>query len=84
MRVRGNLLVTDGPFTESKEWIAGFDVLDCADLDEAVEIARAFLVSEATMGSGCSAPRTRSLTLDRRPRSPNRIAFPSGRREFLR
>lgn len=40
VRVRsGNLLVTDGPFTESKEWIAGFDILECEDLDEAIEIA---------------------------------------------
>ena len=40
VRVRnGELLVTDGPFTESKEWIAGFDVIDCRDLDEAIEIA---------------------------------------------
>ena len=40
VRVRdGELLVTDGPFTESKEWIAGFDVLECADLDAAIEIA---------------------------------------------
>lgn len=40
VRVRsGELLVTDGPFTESKEWIAGFDIIDCRDLDEAIEIA---------------------------------------------
>lgn len=40
VRVRsGELLVTDGPFTESKEWIAGFDILECADLDEAIDIA---------------------------------------------
>jgi hypothetical protein len=40
VRVRGGqLLVTDGPFTESKEWIVGFDVLECADLDEAIEVA---------------------------------------------
>jgi len=40
IRVRsGELLITDGPFTESKEWIAGFAILDCADLDEAIEIA---------------------------------------------
>lgn len=40
VRVRsGELLVTDGPFTESKEWIIGFDILDCDDLDEAIEIA---------------------------------------------
>ena len=40
VRVRGGeLLVTDGPFTESKEWIAGFDVIDCRDLDKAIEVA---------------------------------------------
>lgn len=40
VRVRkGELLVTDGPFTESKEWIAGFDIIDCADLDQAVDYA---------------------------------------------
>jgi hypothetical protein len=36
---RGELLVTDGPFAETKEQIAGFDVLDCSDLDEAIEAA---------------------------------------------
>jgi hypothetical protein len=36
---QGKVLVTDGPFAETKEWIAGFDVLECANLDEAVEIA---------------------------------------------
>ena len=40
VRVReGELLVADGPFAETKEQIAGFDILDCADLDEAIEIA---------------------------------------------
>ena len=40
VRVRdGKLLVTDGPFTESKEWIAGFAILDAPDLDTAIEIA---------------------------------------------
>ena len=40
VRVRsGELLVTDGPFTESKEWIAGLDILECRDLDDAIEIA---------------------------------------------
>ena len=40
VRVRaGELLISDGPFTESKEWIVGFDVLECDDLDEAIEIA---------------------------------------------
>lgn len=40
VRVRGGqLLVTDGPYIEAKEWVAGFDVLECRDLDEAIEVA---------------------------------------------
>ena len=35
----GKVIVTDGPFAETKEWIAGFDVLDCASLEEAVDFA---------------------------------------------
>ncbi|MGH8981442.1 MAG: YciI family protein [Acidimicrobiales bacterium] len=46
VRVRdGDTLVTDGPFVETKEFIGGFDVLDCADLDEAIEIAAKHPVS---------------------------------------
>ncbi|MFI5938392.1 YciI family protein [Actinoplanes sp. NPDC051494] len=42
VRVRGGeLLLTDGPFAETKEVIVGFDLLECADLDEAIEVARA-------------------------------------------
>ena len=42
VRVRGGeLLLSDGPFAETKEWIAGYDLLECADLDEAIEVARA-------------------------------------------
>jgi hypothetical protein len=42
VRVRGGeLLLTDGPFAETKEVIVGFDILECADLDEAIEVARA-------------------------------------------
>ena len=33
------MLVSDGPFAETKEQIAGYDVIECADLDEAIEIA---------------------------------------------
>lgn len=41
VRVRnGALLVSDGPFAETKEVIVGYDLLDCADLDEAIEVAR--------------------------------------------
>ena len=42
VRVRGGeLLLIDGPFAETKEVIVGFDILDCADLDEAIAVARA-------------------------------------------
>ena len=37
----GKVSVTEGPFAETHEWIVGFDVLECADLDEAIEIAAA-------------------------------------------
>jgi hypothetical protein len=36
---RGEVVVADGPFAETKEQIAGFDILECADLDEALEVA---------------------------------------------
>jgi hypothetical protein len=40
VRVRnGEVVVTDGPFTESKEWIAGYDVIEANDLDDAIAIA---------------------------------------------
>jgi hypothetical protein len=40
VRVRSSeLMVSDGPFAETKEQVAGYDVIDCADLDEAIEIA---------------------------------------------
>lgn len=32
-------LVTDGPFAETSEQIAGYDIIECADLDEAIEVA---------------------------------------------
>ncbi|MGA7205223.1 MAG: YciI family protein [Specibacter sp.] len=35
----GELIVSDGPFAETKEWIAGYDVISCDDLDEAIEVA---------------------------------------------
>jgi hypothetical protein len=35
----GDTLTTDGPFAETKEWLAGYYVINCKDLDEATEIA---------------------------------------------
>jgi len=40
VRVRdGDALIADGPFAETKEQVAGYDVIECADLDEAIEVA---------------------------------------------
>jgi hypothetical protein len=35
----GDVLLSDGPFAETKEQIVGYDVIDVADLDEAVYVA---------------------------------------------
>lgn len=35
----GELVVTDGPFTETNELIAGYDVLECDTIEEAIEVA---------------------------------------------
>ena len=40
VRVRdGEVLVSDGPFAETKEQIAGYSVLECASLEEAIEVS---------------------------------------------
>ena len=40
LRVRaGELLVTDGPFAETKEQIAGFEILECRDIEEGLQVA---------------------------------------------
>ena len=36
----GELLVTDGPYLETKEHVGGLWILECADLDEALAWAR--------------------------------------------
>ena len=50
----GDLLVTDGPFAETKEQIAGFDIIECADMQEAILVAGAH-------------PTTRHGTIEIRP-----------------
>jgi hypothetical protein len=49
----GKVLISDGPFAETKEQIGGYCLIDCKDLDEAIEVAsqlpgaRTVLVSRA-------------------------------------
>lgn len=48
-RTNGSVTVTDGPFTEAKEVVGGFAILEAASKAEAVELARQFL---AVAGDG--------------------------------
>jgi hypothetical protein len=36
------VVVTDGPFVETKEVLGGFEMIECRDLDEAIAIAKTF------------------------------------------
>jgi hypothetical protein len=45
----GDTLMTDGPFTETHEALGGYFIVDCAGLDEALELAR--LCPLAQLGS---------------------------------
>lgn len=46
------VMITDGPFAETKEQLAGYYILDCKDLDEALEWA-ARIPSACGGASGC-------------------------------
>jgi hypothetical protein len=46
----GEVLITDGPYLETKEHIGGFWILECADMDQAMAWARKGMV--ATRGRG--------------------------------
>jgi hypothetical protein len=48
----GRPLVLDGPFAETKEQLAGYYILDCKDLDEAIAWA-AKIPSACKGGAGC-------------------------------
>ncbi len=55
VRVRnGEMLTFDGPFAETKEQVGGYYIVDCKDLDEAIEIA-------------AKIPGARSGTMEVRP-----------------
>lgn len=57
----GKVLITDGPYLETKEHIGGFWVLEAADLDEALAWGRKAAVA-------CRAPvEVREIMLKRRP-----------------
>ena len=65
VRVRsGEVLLTDGPFAETKEQLAGYYVIECDTLDEAIEVAAA--IPGAHTARSRSGPRSRESDHPRR------------------
>src|SRR5690606_4605914 len=50
-KVKGEAVVLDGPFAETKEQFLGFYTVDCANLEEAVEFARELSAVNPSGGS---------------------------------
>ena len=48
----GHAITTDGPFAETKEQLAGYYMIECEDLDEAIEWAKRIPTS-CKGGDGC-------------------------------
>lgn len=48
VRSGGEPIVMDGPFAETKEQLLGFWVIDCASLEDVIEIARRFASHKQT------------------------------------
>jgi hypothetical protein len=69
VRVRdGKVLRTDGPFTETKEWLGGFVLINAKDMEEAVAIA-----ADSEIAKHCRTEirpfleQTHSVTGEKRP-----------------
>ena len=50
-KVKGEAVVIDGPFAETKEQFLGFYIADCDTLDEAVQFAKDLAVANPGLGS---------------------------------
>ncbi len=76
---QGSALVTDGPFAETKEQLAGYYILDCANLDEAIEWA-AKIPTGCKGAEGCieirPLPGLHSRSMDES--APHHTALPHG------
>ena len=70
----GKITVIDGPFTEAKELVGGWALMECRDKAEAIEWARRFLASPATARPGCA----RSSCRPDRPRGRSRRSPAAG------
>jgi len=72
VRIRnGKIAVTDGPYAETKEMVAGFYFIDARDLNEAIAIAAR--IPAAPLGTVEVRP-CRDLVVDGKPRKASRIS----------
>jgi hypothetical protein len=68
-RKRGEFLLTDGPFAETKEVLAGFQLVECDSIEEATAIAQrfpglqlGFTLEIRPVGESCAILRTAEAT----------------------
>ena len=68
---RGENLVIDGPFAETKEQLLGFYIIDCASLDAAIETAKELAAANPGTGSYEIRPvaelNEHKLAIERKP-----------------
>jgi hypothetical protein len=50
LRVRGEPMVVDGPFAETKEALLGFYLVDCATREDAIDVARRLVAPRVAAG----------------------------------
>lgn len=69
-KTAGEPLIIDGPFAETKEQFLGFYLVDCASLDEAVDVARD--LAQANPGAGSYEIRPVGLYKPNEPKASER------------
>jgi hypothetical protein len=62
-------VVTDGPFQEFKEWIAGYQIVDVDSEDRAIEIAAKLSAVPGPGGTSIQQPITVRRVMERSPRT---------------
>ena len=75
-------MFTDGPFVETKEWLAGFWVIEAPDLDVALRLGAEGVEGLQPEGRGAAVPgrRARSSLSSAGGQPPKPISLPSGSR----
>jgi hypothetical protein len=61
----GAVVITDGPFAETREVLGGYEVVECRDLDEAIAIARRFPALRAGLAMEVRPVMTDCMERDR-------------------